>query len=289
MQYVMDHYPLDQYVVSFDDDVAGVAVSGGLRSYPWGQCPAHTTTLTAHKARAFFRSAFQHCCRTGARLWGVNTCGNNLSLELPGAAAKGSLGLVNGGLFGFRVIKDPELFLRQTASNGVLEDFERSVRFFLRHGTIARFGSHCIVYYSPPKSESSSLSAGVGGDANRLLAAEAAGRRLVAAFPEFVRLDPGGNHPVALVHLQSCKRRAPSCQCMSCCLCTSRDNAATREEAVSMDPPGWCRSCRNQHAVAECSRRDCVSTRCHGAHCFCNGKCTCRNQLGCPFLKKRKR
>ena len=80
----------------------------------------------------------------GAKLFGFNTSGNKLSLDLPGAKPKTSLGLVCGGLYGFIVADDSQLVLNLTVDHGALEDVERSLRYFCRHGVIIRFGDHAI-------------------------------------------------------------------------------------------------------------------------------------------------
>ena len=124
-QYCLDHFGVDAQILSLDDDFRGIAKGVGLREYKWGTAVKSSRVLTSSQTKNFLLKAFRVTHSKGAFLWGLNTSCSLLSLDLPGAAPKQSLGLVNGACYGYIVTDDPDLYLRETGPRGALEDFER--------------------------------------------------------------------------------------------------------------------------------------------------------------------
>ena len=251
-QYCLRHFAPGEHVLALDDDVAGFSRVRGIRQYSWGSVPREKIALTGPQIRRFLSKAFADCIRLGSYLWGLNTSDNAMCMSLPGAPPRQSLGLVCGFTYGFRLIDDPQLMLRNTLQNGVLEDFERSLRYFQRHGLILRYGTHCTTFFE----RTSTLTAMLASKHNRSSASDAAAHRLVAAFPEYTRLSIGAHHSLYLRSLKSGTPSAPSCGCGACCLCASRDGACSLRQAKDSHPVRWCRSCRLEQSWR------CTRTRC---------------------------
>jgi hypothetical protein len=202
---------------------------------------------------------------------------------------KESLGIICGGFFGFLTSTDPELELTSTVQKAILEDFERSLLYFIREGAVIRYGDYCIKYGCEPGDDDAVLTIQAGGEYARGQSALAAARRLVAAFPDHCFLNlkwslksPLRGHPITLRHLQPKPKSAPSCLCGSCCFCAQRDRHLSIDSAIGALPfPAWCRWCRVR-ARTECSRLKCHGGRCWGSHCVCSGRCSCSMQTNCP-------
>ena len=178
--------------------------------------------------------------------------------------------------------------LKETVPKGPLEDFERSLLYFERHGGILRFGSYIIDYHKNPGAACSSMTSSMGGGTwNRAVANAAAARRLVKKFPHLAEYTPEARHPITLRALQSHQPCAPSCRCGVCCLCCHRDDVWSVREAATVS--AWCRPCKARHHK-KCTRKQCADNGvCFGSHCICSGFCACSNQPDCPHKKIKRR
>ena len=68
-----------------------------------------------------------------------------------------SLGLVVGMFYGYKTHNDPELRCQMCLPQGYCEDYERSVRYFMRHGVVLRYADYTIQCASPPAGEGSTI------------------------------------------------------------------------------------------------------------------------------------
>ena len=125
------------HVISFNDDVLHLArATRRTRTYQWGTSPAGVHALPPTGFLQLCHRARRACSKTGALLWGVSTSEKVISLAHRGAPPKHSLGLVVGGFFGFFTTGDSELKLTYTTKKDILEDVERSLRYFVRCGVL---------------------------------------------------------------------------------------------------------------------------------------------------------
>ena len=106
-----------------------------------------------------------------------------MHLDLPGAPPKVSLGLVNGGCFGYIATNDPDLRLAYCLLAGVMEDSERPLRYVQRHGLVLRFAHSYAQHLVPPCDASSSPTALVKSSWHRQAASLAVSRQIAANFP----------------------------------------------------------------------------------------------------------
>ena len=206
-----------------------------------------------------------------------------------GAAPQDRLGLILGSFYGFLTDDDSELELRVALPQGYLEDYERSLNYFVRHGIILRFADHQVVLHSAAASEGFVMNALAGGTHNRETGCKWAARKLADKFcSKFCRVETWycnkvgtKKNAVFLPHLKPLTRRfGPSCMCGRCCFCWRRDGVVSLREARAGQK--WCRFCRCRQRSL-CSRSSCHGRRCVGAHCICGGRCSCGGQLQCPF------
>jgi hypothetical protein len=146
-------------VVFMDDDIADVDIS--LSGHP---------TL-----EALISEAFEECERQGAYIWGVYPVLNHYFTRSVKNAVTTNLSYIVGAFYGIRRRRED---LRLTLTrDGQKEDVERSVKYFLRDGTVLRYNLVGVKtkYYR---------SGGLGKLKDRIGPMTEAVRRLEETYPE---------------------------------------------------------------------------------------------------------
>lgn len=281
-KYMHSLFGSDVLVLHFDDDVVSLQ-----RARPDDKYDA--LPLPSQGLRSLVAKALRDMRSHGAQLFSVNMSLNPLNRYARGSPPMTSLGLVIGMFYGYLTHNDPELYNKFCIPQGFCEDYERSLRYYLRHGVVLRYADYTIDCAVVPGGPDNAIASTVSGSHNRVVGSVSAARKLSRAFPNFCKVEKtyakqhGKKNAVFLPHFK--KRQhgtAPSCMCGSCCLCNRRDGVLQYSDAKLQNM--WCRSCRNKQRE-QCSRRRCKQLqRCSGSHCMCAREhCICRNQAGCPL------
>jgi hypothetical protein len=128
---IMRHYPIGTQLVQVDDDVAKLqALQPGT--------PARLAPIT--DVDGFIRTAFIRVRKVGAVLWGVYPAPNAGFMH---HRLRVGLAFIIGTFFGTTV----RHITCEVATVPVKEDYEASVRYFLRDGRVARFEDVTLATY----------------------------------------------------------------------------------------------------------------------------------------------
>ena len=235
-----------QLILHFDDDVVGLRRASPNSSLAHLDLPGTGLRQLCNRERTCMQFY-------GAQIFGVNMSLNPQNTAERSSEPSTRLGLIVGMFYGYLTNCDRELRITFALPQGYCEDYERSVRYFLRHGVIARFTEYVVHCRVPLGADTSTMSMEGGGNHNRIVGCEAVARRLHAAFPKFCAVEASYGQAVAgekrkknavkLSHVKPLSyAMAPSCLCGNCCFCARRSNVLDRKAAIRQG--AWCRHCR---------------------------------------------
>ena len=122
------HYPLDERVVTLDDDLRDLVTAAGANGRPSALRPVEPDEWAG-----IVETGFEMCETVGARLWGLYPVPNAYFMKL---RVRTALTYIGGGLWGFVNRNDDGAFDVELEDK---EDFERSIRLYVADGAVVRF------------------------------------------------------------------------------------------------------------------------------------------------------
>lgn len=201
-QFISDYFPEGEYIVSFDDDIESIDM---------------TLTNWNCLTRAI-EDAFIVCLQHKAFIWGTYPSYNRYFRENRNGIYYG-INFIIGHFYGYINRHDKDLHINP--ENTQKEDFERSIRYFMKDGITVRFDRvGCKTKYMANKG-------GLGKRKERIDAIEVDTKRLHEEFPEYTKLKQRKNGLFEVI-LYDGKLKKPEKM-------LSVSNIA-REEPVWLDP-----------------------------------------------------
>ena len=175
-------FGLGQLVLHFDDDVLALVRASPRDSRTLLDLPPTGLQRLVSKARA-------DMCKHGAHIFGVNMSLNPMNTCPRNHEPMTGLGLVLGMFYGYLTHSDRELDVHVARPQGYCEDYERSLRYFIRHGVVLRYADYVVKCSTPPGGRNSTMALECGNNHNRVVGSRAVARRLAAAFPDYCRME----------------------------------------------------------------------------------------------------
>jgi len=99
---------------------------------------------------------------------------------------------------GYLTHSDPELSLQFAVPQGSCEDYERSLRYYLRHGVVLRYAGYVVECRVATGTSNSIISSEGGGNHNRVAGSGAVARKLQQAFPGYCIVEKSYGKKVRL-------------------------------------------------------------------------------------------
>jgi hypothetical protein len=160
--FIFNYFPKGKALISFDDDVTGFI---NMKKKP-------ITDLAA-----MFDRGFAECDEVGANFWGVYPVANPFFMSV---GASTDFKFIIGSFWG---CYNPKGDVQIRIGNGEKEDFQRTIQFWERDQVIVRLNDVALLTatYKTP----GGLQAG-----NRLARERKTVKRMLAKWPQYIRLNP---------------------------------------------------------------------------------------------------
>lgn len=177
--FIRNYFPVDQYVVSLDDDVTRL------------KHVVNDKLVRIIDVDNFFKHAFKTLEQTGFYLWGIFPTSSTLHMKTAKEKISTDLRFIVGYCHGFITRRDKKLDLHIESTSK--EDYEQSIRYWMLDGGVIRFNHICANNASTPRN------GGLGKD--RLSMSARASSYLKKTFPDNITewLRPDGRPEVRLL------------------------------------------------------------------------------------------
>ena len=131
---VQRSHPVGTPILFCDDDIGGLIVRTGEQS-----------SVPMADIDGFVKQAFEHLEKTGLKLWGIYAVKNPFFMK---PTVSHDLKYVNGTFYGILNTHDEGMFVSMSTK----EDWERTIKYYLRDGGVARFNYVATItrYYDEP-------------------------------------------------------------------------------------------------------------------------------------------
>jgi hypothetical protein len=183
--FILDHYPAGERVLSIDDDIMQISYA------------VNKQLVECHDLIGVAESGFEHCTKVGARLWGMYPVHNAYFMK---AKVTYDLKFVIASLCGY--INTPGDSPLRVSVAGGKEDVERTCRCYAADGTVVRLNH--VAMMQRYRSEPGGLQTeGMRSDADIIAAAH----RLVELFPHFCKMNDRKKTGIADVVLRDTRRK----------------------------------------------------------------------------------
>jgi len=167
-KFIENYFDEGTYVVSIDDDIQDI-----IFAKPDEEIPLHE----------FLNNAFEICKKEGAYIWGLYPVGNAFYAK-NNKWYSTHLTYIIGALYGYiNRPKNEEIKCPLTFNDGSMEDFERTIRYWLHDKKVIRFNTVCIKtnYFGTD-------GGGLGKFKDRLASMEQYAKLLHAHYPTITRI-----------------------------------------------------------------------------------------------------
>lgn len=164
-EFIRDYYQEGQKVLSMDDDIEYLCKLNGDK------------LITFYNLKQFVTMAFKLCIKNRTKLWGVTAVNNPFYMK---DKVSTNLKFIVGCFYGFINDKDP--YLRVSPELKVKEDYELTIKHYIKFGSIIRFDAYS------PKTKYYTEKGGLQGDRDTAMSEEAS-LFLLNKYPEYVSLN----------------------------------------------------------------------------------------------------
>lgn len=126
LQFINEYYKNGEYIIKIDDDIDGIFVLDGKKIRPVKSLPA------------LFQVGYEEMEKHNAFLWGPNRSTNPRFMN---HRVTDRFNFIQGGMYGY--INRHDTDLRLTPSLPLLEDVERTIKYWLKDGVVIRLNDIC--------------------------------------------------------------------------------------------------------------------------------------------------